>query len=105
MFIIQDKFRESFAQDVTPNEADVMAVVQKAPHQSISSEKSGPPAWKMLPSWYQVSENDRMIYPDVERLFAKRMNASTVSLDSSHASLVSHPNEIRSEERRVGKEC
>ncbi len=94
MFIAQDKFRESFAQDVTPNEADVMAVVQKAPHQSISSEKSGPPAWKKLPSWYQVSENDRMIYPDIERLFAKRMDASTVSLDSSHASLVSRPNEI-----------
>jgi pimeloyl-ACP methyl ester carboxylesterase len=49
---------------------------------------------KQLPTWYQVSENDRIIPPDAERLFAKQMNATTISLPSSHASLVSHPNEI-----------
>ena len=35
-----------------------------------------------------------MIPPDVERMFAKQMNTTTISLASSHASLVSHPNEI-----------
>ena len=79
---------------MAPSEAEIMAVGQKAPHQSISSEKSGPPAWKQLPTWYQVSENDRMIYPEIEHFFSKRMNANTLSLDSSHASLVSHPDEI-----------
>ncbi|MGH9953971.1 MAG: alpha/beta fold hydrolase [Nitrososphaeraceae archaeon] len=93
-YINQDKFRESFAQDVDSTEANIMAVVQKPANQSIFGEKSGPPAWKQLPTWYQVSENDRMIYPDTERLFAERMNATTLSLNSSHASLVSHPNEI-----------
>ena len=57
-------------------------------------EKSGPPAWKQLPARFQVSENDCVIHPDAERNFAKRMNATTLSLNSSHASLVSHPNEI-----------
>jgi pimeloyl-ACP methyl ester carboxylesterase len=94
IFISQDKFRESFAQDVDATEAEIMAVVQKPPNQSISEEKSGPPAWKQLPTWYQVSENDRMIYPDVERRFAERMNATTLSLNASHASLVSHPDQI-----------
>jgi pimeloyl-ACP methyl ester carboxylesterase len=93
-FISQDKFRESFAQDVDGTEADVMAVVQKAPNQSIFAEKSGPPAWKQLPAWFQISENDRIIYPGAERNFSERMNASTISLNSSHASLVSHPVEI-----------
>jgi hypothetical protein len=74
---------------VDPTEADVMAVVQKPLHQSISAEKSGPPAWKQIPSWYQVSENDRMIYPDAEPQFAKQINATTISLSASHASLVS----------------
>ena len=32
--------------------------------------------------------------PDAERNFAERMNATTLSLNSSHASLVSHPDEI-----------
>jgi pimeloyl-ACP methyl ester carboxylesterase len=94
LFIAQDKFHELFAQDVDGTEADIMAVVQKPPNQSMFVEKSGPPAWKQLPAWFQVSENDRVIYPDAERNFAKRMNATTLSLNSSHASLVSHPNEI-----------
>jgi hypothetical protein len=35
-----------------------------------------------------------MIPPDAERLFAKQMNATTLSINSSHASLVSHPDDI-----------
>ena len=70
-----------------------MATVQKPFSLSDMAEKSGPPAWKQLPTWYQVSENDHMIPPDAERMFAKQMNATTISLPSSHA-LVSHPNEI-----------
>ena len=87
-------FRENFAQDVDPAEADVMAIVQKPFHQSEFVEKSGPPAWKQLPTWYQISTNDHMIPPDVQRMFAQRMNATTISLPASHASYVSHPNEI-----------
>ena len=93
-YINPTMFVGSFAQDVNSTEADIMAVVQKPFSTSIFAEKSGPPAWKQLPTWYQVSENDHMIPPDVERMFAKQMNATTISLASSHASLVSHPNEI-----------
>ena len=87
-------FAGAMAQDVDPTEADIMAVVQKPFSTSIFAEKSGPPAWKQLPTWYQVSENDHMIPPDAERVFAKQMNATTISIASSHVSLVSHPNEI-----------
>src|SRR6476660_8989034 len=87
-------FAGAFAQDVNSAEAGIMAIVQKPFSTSIFAEKSGPPAWKQIPTWYQVSENDHMIPPDVERMFAKQMNATTISLPSSHSSLVSHPNEI-----------
>jgi pimeloyl-ACP methyl ester carboxylesterase len=93
-YINQASLRDGFAQDVDPTEADIMAVVQKPINQSILAEKSGPPAWKQLPTWFQISENDRIIPPDTERLFAKQMNATTVSVNSSHASLVSHPDQI-----------
>jgi hypothetical protein len=72
-------FHDGFAQDVNASEADIMAVVQKPTNQSILAEKSGPPAWKQLPSWYQISESDCVISPDVQRMFAKRMNATTLS--------------------------
>ena len=81
-------------QDVDPTEAEILAAVQKSFNQSIGLEKSGPPAWKQLPSWYQISENDRLIPPDIQRSYAERMNATTLSLNSSHASLISHPDEI-----------
>ena len=87
-------FRENFANDVDPAEADIMAIVQKPFNQSIFVEKSGPPAWKQLPTWYQISELDHMIPPDVQHTFAEQMNATTLSLNASHASYVSHPNEI-----------
>jgi pimeloyl-ACP methyl ester carboxylesterase len=94
IYLNPEIFRENFAQDVDPAEADLMAIVQKPFNQSIFGEKSGPPAWKQLPTWYQISDADRMIPPDVERKFAERMNATTLSLNTSHASYVSHPNEI-----------
>ncbi len=87
-------FRENFANDVDPAEADIMAIVQKPFNQSIFAEKSGPPAWKQLPTWYQISDADHMIPPDVQHMFAEKMNATTLSLNASHASYVSHPTEI-----------
>ena len=93
-YINTTMFHDRFAQDVDLNEANIMAVTQKPFNASIFGEKSGPPAWKQLPTWYQVSESDLMIPPDVERQFAKQMNATTISFNASHASYVSHPNEI-----------
>jgi pimeloyl-ACP methyl ester carboxylesterase len=87
-------FPQAFAQDIDPAQAKVMAATQKPTSQSILAEKSGPPAWKQLPTWYQVSENDHIIPPAAERMFAKQINATTISLPSSHASPVSHPNEV-----------
>jgi pimeloyl-ACP methyl ester carboxylesterase len=72
-----------------------MSATQKPTNQSIFIEKSGPPAWKQLPAWYQVSENDRIIPPATQRIFAKQMNATaTISVPSSHSSPISHPNEV-----------
>jgi len=94
VYINPAMFPGAFAHDVDPAEAAVMAIVQKPINQSVLGEKSGPPAWKQLPTWYQISEDDHMIPPDAERLFAKQMNATTLSINSSHASPVSHPEEI-----------
>ena len=94
VYINPEMFAQAFAQDLDPAQAKVMAAVQKPFNQSIIAEKSGPPAWKQLPTWYQISENDHAIPPDVERMFAKQINATTISLPSSHASPVSHPNEV-----------
>jgi len=35
-----------------------------------------------------------MIQPDLERQFAKTMNAKTITLPSSHVAMLSHPTEV-----------
>jgi pimeloyl-ACP methyl ester carboxylesterase len=95
LWIDPKAFPESFAQDVDPVQARVMAAVQKPLSASIFGEKVTQAAWRSLPSWYLVSENDRMINPGLERFMAKRIGAKeVVSLPSSHASLVSHSSEV-----------
>lgn len=92
IWIKQDKFRESFCQDLSADEALVMAVTQKAPVGSTAGDAISDPAWKKKPSWYQVSTEDRMIHPDSERQMAERIKPrSTIELDASHASLASQP--------------
>jgi pimeloyl-ACP methyl ester carboxylesterase len=93
-YINPDLFHDMFAQDVDLAQAKVMAATQKPPDLSILGEKSGPPAWKQLPTWYQVSESDHMIPPDVERMFAKQINATTISVNASHVPFISHPDQI-----------
>lgn len=90
-----DKFHESFCQDLTADEALVMAVGQRAPLASTFGDNVGSPAWKKKPSWYQISSEDRMIDPENQNRMAARINArKTITLAASHASLASKPVEV-----------
>ncbi len=90
LWVLQDKFHESFCQDLPADDALVMAVTQKAPLASTFGDTVTAPAWRSKPSWYQVSTQDRMIHPDNERRMAQRMNPrKIIELDASHASLAS----------------
>jgi len=95
LWIAQDKFHDSFAQDLSEDETLVMAVTQKAPLGSTFGDPVTAPAWKAKPSWYQISSDDRMINPENQKMMAARMNArNTITLDASHASLASRPDEV-----------
>ncbi|QCI67540.1 alpha/beta fold hydrolase [Phreatobacter stygius] len=95
LWLDPDRFRECFCQDVDKAEALVMALAQKPIAARCFDDASGPPAWKVKPSWYQISANDRMIPPETQRWFAERMNPRrTMTLPASHASLASHADEI-----------
>ena len=48
-------------------------------------------AWQTKPSWYIVANNDNAVNPELERFVAKRMNATTYDIDSSHVPMLSHP--------------
>ncbi|SDF24476.1 alpha/beta hydrolase [Bosea robiniae] len=95
LWIKPDKFRESFCQDLSTDEALVMAIAQKAPLGSTFGDAVTAPAWKKKPNWYQISSADRMIAPENQIMMAQRMRPQkTLRLDASHASLASRPAEI-----------
>jgi pimeloyl-ACP methyl ester carboxylesterase len=94
VWLSEDDFVNHFAGDVDPKRARVMYAVQQALASSAFTDVMGIPAWKSVPSWYLVAENDEAIPPDAERQFAARMGATTVEIPSSHVAMVSHPAEV-----------
>lgn len=95
LWIAQDKFHESFCQDLGEDEARVMAVTQKAPLGGTFGDAITAPAWRAKPCWYQISSDDRMIHPENQEMMSARMSAEKViTLAASHASLASCPDEV-----------
>jgi pimeloyl-ACP methyl ester carboxylesterase len=87
-------FLRDFAGDIPENRARVLYAVQEPFHKALLTGKTTVAAWRSKPSFYAVSTMDRTINPDLERFMAKRMGATTIEVDSSHLSLISHPDEI-----------
>jgi pimeloyl-ACP methyl ester carboxylesterase len=93
-WIPEDDFVGHFAADVEPAKAKVMYAVQQGLSMSTFEDVMGTPAWKSLPSWYLIAENDEALAPEAEEMFAKRMKATTVEVESSHVAMVSHPEAV-----------
>ena len=93
-WLSEEDFVEHFAGDVDSTRAHVMYVVQQPLASSAFTDVMGVPAWKSLPSWYLVAQNDEALPPDAERLFATRMGATTTEISSSHVAMVSHATEV-----------
>ena len=66
---------------------------------------NGDAAWRHLSTWYQVSTQDQAIPPDAQRLFARRMDAVTVEVASSHVAMVSHPDETAQLIKTAAEAC
>ncbi|MDE2435534.1 MAG: alpha/beta hydrolase [Sphingomonadales bacterium] len=95
LWIRQDAFHANFCPDLTADEGLVMAVTQKAPLASTFGDAITAPAWRAKPCWYQISDNDRMINPENQRMMSARMNPrKIINLPASHASLASQPEAV-----------
>lgn len=90
----EEDFVGHFAADVDPVKARVLRTVQQGLSMTTFEDVMRAPAWKSLPTSYLVARNDEAIPPDAQRMFAKRMEAETVEVTSSHLAMVSHANEV-----------
>jgi len=85
---------QNFAQDVPPATASLIAATQGPINGKAFAEKTTVAAWKNKPNYYIVSAQDRMIAPDLERAYAKKLNATTTTLQASHVPMVSQPAKV-----------
>jgi pimeloyl-ACP methyl ester carboxylesterase len=87
-------FYRVFAHDLAETQANVLAAAQRPVAAGAFAEKSGPPAWKNLPSWAVVGTGDTAAGADVVRSMAQRAGAEISEVDGSHVVMISQPDAV-----------
>lgn len=95
VYVQPAKLHATFAQDLSQQQASVMSATQRPIAQSAFTDKLTEAAWRDKPVYVLVGKQDRAINPSLERYEANRAHArKTVEINSSHVSLVSHPQAV-----------
>ena len=91
LLLDREKFHDSFAGDVSDEQAEFMADSQVPWGVDALGGTISEPAWRNKPSWYLVTTEDRMIPPPAQREMSTRAGSETVEAAGSHAIYVSQP--------------
>jgi len=87
---------EVFAGGLSTEEQDIAYTVQQPASPAVFAGVGASAAWKTKPSWYVVASEDKTINPELERMMAKRANATTTTVKTSHVAMLSKPKEVSS---------
>ncbi|SHL91004.1 alpha/beta hydrolase [Mucilaginibacter sp. OK098] len=94
-YIDPAQFPADFAADLPEKQAQFMANAQMPTADEVFHALIKNPAWRTKPSWYMVAMADRIINPDLERMYAKRAGSHTIEIaGASHSVFESHPKEV-----------
>lgn len=94
-YINVNNFADDFAGGVEKEKAHFMAVSQTPTADAAFHAVIKNPAWKTKPSWYVVAKSDKIINPDLERMYAKRAKSTTIEVaGASHCVFMTHPKEV-----------
>jgi pimeloyl-ACP methyl ester carboxylesterase len=96
--------REDFAQDLSESEQTVLAATQSPTAATALSAPVSIPAWRSKPCWFVIAAHDRVVSPTLQAVFAQQMNATTITLSSSHVAMLSHPYVVASFIRRAARD-
>jgi pimeloyl-ACP methyl ester carboxylesterase len=94
LFLDREKFRASFAADVSAEEAAFMADSQVPWGVEALSGTISELAWRSKPSWYLIATEDRMIPPPAQQSMSARAGSTVVEVAGSHAIYVSQPEAV-----------
>lgn len=94
-YIAQPNFYADFAADLPKEQAIFESQSQMPAADIVFKHVIQNPAWRVKPSWYMVAQSDRIINPDLERMYAKRAKSVKVEVPgASHSVYESHPEEV-----------
>ena len=96
--------REDFAPDLSDTEQSVLAATQGPTSVVALQGAISTPAWRSKPSWFVIAANDRVVLPTLQAMFAERMNATSITLPSSHVAMLSQPHVVASFIRRAARD-
>ena len=96
--------RGDFAPDLSDSEQTVLAATQGPTSVASLSGAITTPAWRIKPSWFVIAAHDRVVLPTLQAMFAQRMNATSITLPSSHVAMLSHPYAVASFIRRAARD-
>ena len=91
LFLDRSKFHDSFAGDLSAEEAAFMADSQVPWGLDALGGMITEAAWRVKPSWYLHVTEDRMIPPAAQDSMAERTGSTVVNTPGSHAIYVSQP--------------
>ena len=91
LLLDREKFHDSFAADVSANEAAFMADSQVPWGVEALSGTVSEAAWRSKPSWYLVATEEGMIPPPAQRSMSERVGSTVEEAAGSHAIYVSQP--------------
>ena len=94
-YIKPSVFHTIFDADLPLKQSKLLAASQRPASLSALGEPSGPPAWKTIPSYFEVAGKDLAVGTKLEQFEAKRMKAkeTVVIKGASHLVMLSHPDE------------
>jgi pimeloyl-ACP methyl ester carboxylesterase len=87
----EEGFGNAVAHKASPDQAKIMAAVQRPIALKCIQEKAPAPAWRTKPSWFLLAEEDRMISPETQRFMAERMGATVRSYEVDHSPMLTEP--------------
>ncbi|MFJ4197899.1 alpha/beta fold hydrolase [Pseudomonas sp. NPDC089534] len=85
---------QHLAQHVASDQTRLMIATQTPIRGSSFEQKASTAAWTTRPSWYLLSEQDRMIQPELQAAMAKKMAAQVTRLPADHVPHLSEPEAV-----------
>jgi pimeloyl-ACP methyl ester carboxylesterase len=87
-------FATAFAQHASASDQAVLAAVQRPISLTCITVPVGRPLWKVVPTWFLLAEEDRMIVPATQRFMAERMKATIKAQPVDHTPIVTAPETV-----------